>query len=247
MKKRAFTLIELLVVIAIIAILAAILFPVFARAKEAAKKISCLSNIKQLGLATLMYTTDYDGVFPIAMYGMPGGEVQTWFGRQAASGSWSKESGLLQPYIKSGAIQKCPSSNLKPRFGDGNGYGYNYGYLGSDVNITFDWSNWPNLTNPASETSLSAPASKCAYADSGFLNPSWYGGDDQMYETGFIDPPMFWYGNPSVDFRHVDPRKRIDASNQTVTHFGRANFLWADGHATALAPGQVTDGMFTRD
>src|SRR5438552_168998 len=62
--RRGFTLIELLVVIAIIAILAAILFPVFARAREAARKISCLSNVKQLGTASVMYHTDYDGAYP---------------------------------------------------------------------------------------------------------------------------------------------------------------------------------------
>jgi prepilin-type N-terminal cleavage/methylation domain-containing protein len=66
MQKRAFTLIELLVVIAIIAILAAILFPVFAQAKEAAKKSACLSNMKQQGLATMLYAGDHDDVFPLA-------------------------------------------------------------------------------------------------------------------------------------------------------------------------------------
>ena len=64
MKKRGFTLIELLVVIAIIAILAAILFPVFARAREAARKSSCQSNLKQFGSAFMMYTQDYDECFP---------------------------------------------------------------------------------------------------------------------------------------------------------------------------------------
>ncbi|MEP6756569.1 MAG: DUF1559 domain-containing protein, partial [Chthonomonadales bacterium] len=65
--RRGFTLIELLVVIAIIAILAAILFPVFAKAREAARKATCLSNLKQIGLATLMYVQDYDEQFPWLM------------------------------------------------------------------------------------------------------------------------------------------------------------------------------------
>src|SRR5512146_1538478 len=64
MKRHGFTLIELLVVIAIIAILAAILFPVFAKAREQARKTACISNIKQLGLASLMYVQDYDETFP---------------------------------------------------------------------------------------------------------------------------------------------------------------------------------------
>jgi prepilin-type N-terminal cleavage/methylation domain-containing protein len=67
-RRSGFTLIELLVVIAIIAILAAILFPVFAQAREKARSISCLSNLKQSGLATLMYVQDYDETFPINLY-----------------------------------------------------------------------------------------------------------------------------------------------------------------------------------
>ena len=90
---RAFTLIELLVVIAIIAILAAILFPVFAQAREKARQTSCLSNLKQLGLAYVMYRTDYDGVNPITIMSGP-------------SGSWLNAS---QPYIKNRGIYRCPS------------------------------------------------------------------------------------------------------------------------------------------
>lgn len=89
MKKQAFTLIELLVVIAIIAILAAILFPVFAAAKKAAKKTASLSNVKQLGLANIMYQGDNDDVFAIGM-------GNDWWGPR--TGCWTEDT---QPYIKS--------------------------------------------------------------------------------------------------------------------------------------------------
>ncbi|AIE86360.1 type II secretion system protein [Fimbriimonas ginsengisoli] len=111
--RRAFTLIELLVVIAIIAILAAILFPVFAQAKEAAKKTNCLSNLKQIGLATIMYANDYDDTIYPFQYNIDGADpgVRMWFGQSRASNpTWDFNNGFVGPYMKNGQIVDCPSA-----------------------------------------------------------------------------------------------------------------------------------------
>ena len=96
-NKKGFTLIELLVVIAIIAILAAILFPVFARAREKARQTSCLSNVKQITLGLMMYCQDYDDMFMNVRQG-PGG--------------WNN---LAQPYVKNWNMFRCPSTTLSIR------------------------------------------------------------------------------------------------------------------------------------
>src|SRR5438067_5956345 len=92
-KRRGFTLIELLVVIAIIAILAAILFPVFAQARESARKISCLSNMKQLALGWLMYSQDYDEAYPMTAQCCTNGSQVYW-------------QEMIEPYEKNGGTSQ---------------------------------------------------------------------------------------------------------------------------------------------
>ena len=103
--RRGFTLIELLVVIAVIALIAAILFPVFAQAREKARQTACLSHHKQLGTALIMYTQDYDEMFPAERMG----GVKT-APDPAAGFTWRW---ALQPYVKSEKIWVCPS--ITPR------------------------------------------------------------------------------------------------------------------------------------
>jgi len=105
-KRGAFTLIELLVVIAIIAILAAILFPVFAQAREKARQTSCTSNMRNIGVAMMMYAQDYDEIHPGPMRGMVGNDAINDFP------SWDRN---IQPYMKNTDILGCPSDVYSPR------------------------------------------------------------------------------------------------------------------------------------
>jgi prepilin-type N-terminal cleavage/methylation domain-containing protein/prepilin-type processing-associated H-X9-DG protein len=113
--RRGFTLIELLVVIAIIAILAAILFPVFAKAREKARQTSCLSNLKQIGLAVLQYAQDYDERTPLIYFGATSGYL--WPNGTTSPGMWMA---AVYPYVKNTQLMNCPSSPYK----------WNGGYIG---------------------------------------------------------------------------------------------------------------------
>ncbi len=142
-KRTGFTLIELLVVIAIIAILAAILFPVFARVREKARQTSCLSNLKQLTLGVMMYTDDYDEVLPWDDLDYDGSGDDSY-----GDGTWR---GMIMPYVKNTQIFMCPSRTFETRAFDGRfddygmyaGYGINYAH--------YDWgTHTPPYAQPLS-------------------------------------------------------------------------------------------------
>ena len=219
--RQGFTLIELLVVIAIIAILAAILFPVFAQAREKARQTSCLSNTKQLGLAALMYTQDYDETFPLFTYDY----LTYWNGGRTATGQpFDKTRGLIFPYLKNGDVQKCPSyvggSNL-----GGAGYGYSEG-------VFTDGSSDPATYAPlgaASHSALSKPSETVLFGDGANRTDAAGTAPESMrftataQENVWMQPPSSWcypgFGcTASVDFRH----------------HSFASFVFADGHAKAV-------------
>jgi len=129
--NKAFTLIELLVVIAIIFILAAILFPVFARARENARRASCMSNLKQIGLGILQYTQDYDERYPVAQENGTPREIVGW-------------ADAAQPYIKSLQVYQCPSdsSHVSPNPA-------NIGYTDYWYNYMLSGTNQSELSSPS--------------------------------------------------------------------------------------------------
>jgi len=163
MRRKGFTLIELLVVIAIIAILAAILFPVFARAREKARQTACLSNMKQLSTANRMYATDYDNrIVPYALGSDPGG----------CAGYFLR----LDPYIKNQQLWNCPST-----MDDGaasvwrRAYGYN-NYMEWFNGFYYRETTLEEITTPSDTAFLGETAcvSRSYQAVSNANPPVWY-------------------------------------------------------------------------
>ena len=210
MRRKGFTLIELLVVIAIIAILASILFPVFAKAREKARQSSCLSNMKQLGLAVLSYSSDYDEMLPTEDYPY-GGDGNT----QGVDGSWR---GAIYPYCKNAQVFQCPSH--KPGAGT---YGYfdgrynDCGMIASyAINDCHQDAGSPTPPENQSLGSAVDPASVIFIVEGTGLD------DDQTDNTNTRGWVPDRTGYPSY-YRHNDG----------------ANYSFLDGHAKWLKPNAI--------
>ena len=202
MTRRGFTLIELLVVIAIIAILAAILFPVFARAREKARQTSCLSNVKQMGLALMMYVNDYDEVLPGAsITGESGTMPRPVTGNPGSLYGSSLWPDMLHPYAMNLQLYKCPSAaNQWLPYGWNMRIGYALGYPGRTGEIY----------EGVSLASIKYPARTLAIADSDWTRST----DDYPHNNSYV-----LFETPHVS-RFIPAR-----------HNGGANLAFCDGHA----------------
>ena len=181
--RRGFTLIELLVVIAVIAILAAILFPVFAQAREKGRQTTCASNLKNLGTAVLLYAQDYDEHLPLAAYSRSDADFATWHD-------------LTEPYTRSKAIWHCPSSAVSPTDASGKittHYGYNVRYL---TTLAPDFSN-ANAQTAVMLAAVGQPSDTIMLADAkASLAGSWCG-DDGKFLLPPSQPDADCWGRPN--------------------------------------------------
>ena len=222
-SHKGFTLIELLVVIAIIAILAAILFPVFARARENARRASCSSNLKQVGLGLLQYSQDYDEQLVNHFYGDQGYNPSTSPTANPVRYKWMD---AVQPYVKSTQLFVCPSaSNLgyTPYINIPNGETRGTGFYGGYGINNIDYNTGNNYTPPVWEgaknlSAIAAPSTTVWVLDSnGNFEIANEFGTNVGVPTG-TPPDVNW-----IRWRHLDT----------------ANVLFCDGHVKAMNVGQL--------
>ena len=169
MRKKGFTLIELLVVIAIIAILAAILFPVFARAREKARTSSCQSNLKQIGIAIAMYVQDYDETWPYMWRNQPGvitgSNYITW-------------ADFIQPYVKNYQVYLCPSKQYTQA---------QMAYTTTPFSYAFNGSGSGGLNGGVKEADIATPAETISMFDGwGSMDVFWTATDLSNVVSGIV-------------------------------------------------------------
>jgi len=252
-RTSAFTLIELLVVIAIIAILAAILFPVFAQAREKARTTSCLSNFKQAALAWTMYLEDYDeSMVPMwtgGHYGAVGGYQYTdQYGHTDYALLWPN---LLQPYIKNWQIYHCPSS-ADPGGVWGSGPNAWVGNWQWDSNVGYnylDLGQWNACADTAGLilANVTTPAFNILFVDDAFQNGSNAYPSNAQQGFSMVNAPAQYAAiypapvtctwvwstsaSPAGGFDWTKPGTTPDFTGFTITrHTNGANVAWVDGH-----------------
>ena len=215
--RRGFTLIELLVVIAIIAILAAILFPVFAQAREKARSSACASNLRQIGLAILMYAQDWDEHTCKTHHDLAQGEsianLYVWY--------WP-----LQAYIKNGGIFHCPSLNDTPSIMP------SWLALADWQNLRTDYLINGFFAHGAFIGMFSRPAEQILVAERhsgiGFFDyHPWPSASNGDWERGFLDGSGYQIGDLGSDSQVPDP-------NNVGRHSSGDNYAFLDGHVKWL-------------
>jgi prepilin-type N-terminal cleavage/methylation domain-containing protein/prepilin-type processing-associated H-X9-DG protein len=211
-QHPGFTLIELLVVIAIIAILAAILFPVFAQARESARKAGCLSNLKQIGVGVQMYLQDYDGMYPSqqrdgVFVNLPGGPI-------VYTRTEQNYMDALYPYIKNTQIFLCPSNIKRPytnqKGGWRNGYHFNGAFLSNPPGCK------PGFCSGLADAAVAEPARTQIIREAG---------DGVEWDQAWQRP----YSAGAGVARYA--RDDCDQFSRSFFHQGGCNLLIADGHA----------------
>ena len=216
MKKRAFTLIELLVVIAIIAILAAILFPVFARAREAARATQCKSNLKQIASGAMMYSQDYDErVVPSRLLAPQNGQGDI---------RWQ---GLLLPYTKNLGIYRCPSWSLSPELNPLNPQRVSYAHQHNNLG----WGGSPSMAE------IQKPAETIYFHDVGtFADWTQFNADP--------DRENFTLGGGGANYSRRYDQQAHDATTVANRHSGMCNIAFLDGHVKAMKASQVAQPYY---